>query len=263
VPSRPKPVVMGRLVVALVVVAGLLPASPALADTTISSNWAGYAVHAAGVSFRGVEASWREPAVACRPGRRTFSSYWVGLGGYRLGSRAIEQIGTEADCTRFGVARHTAWYELLPAASRAIPLAVHPGDLVAAAVTVRRRLVSFSLRDLTTGRAFAKTVAGGRLDLSSAEWILEAPSDCLAGGTCVTLPLADFGLVSFLDARAEGRLGDWGSITDRRWHATKIVLAAGGRRFVSRAGSDDKAGGASPGAPAAGGTAFTVAYAAA
>lgn len=252
---------MGRIAATVVLVAGLVLAPAALADSTTSSNWAGYAVHHAGVSFRSVRAAWEEPTVTCTAGQRTFSSYWVGLGGFNPSSQDIEQLGTEADCTRFGAPKYTAWYELLPAPSRPIRLAIHAGDLVTASTTVAGHVVSFSLRDVTTGQAFAKALPAASVDISSAEWIVEAPSDCVSSSECVTLPLADFDSTSFLDATAQGSRGHWGSISHAGWDSTRITLDAPGQRFVT-AGAAAVAGTASTGPLSWGGEAFTVSYAA-
>ena len=50
----------------------------------------------------------------CRSaGSATYSSVWVGLGGYAQTSRALEQIGTEADCSAAGQATYSAWFEVV------------------------------------------------------------------------------------------------------------------------------------------------------
>ncbi len=56
---------------------------PASADSTQSSNWAGYAVHRRGVRFSKVIGTWTQPRATCTPGQATYSSVWVGIGGYR------------------------------------------------------------------------------------------------------------------------------------------------------------------------------------
>jgi hypothetical protein len=80
----------------------LVPPSTAAANTITSHNWSGYAVHRSGVEFRTVVASWRQPAGSCTPGNRSYSAFWVGIGGYSLTARALEQIGTELDCENDG-----------------------------------------------------------------------------------------------------------------------------------------------------------------
>lgn len=247
----------------LAVIAAVLATAPAaLADTTISSNWAGYAIHRGGLSYRVVQAAWRQPRVTCTRGIRTFSSYWVGLGGYSPSSNAIEQIGTEVDCQRSGAEVSTAWYELLPAPSMPIEMAVAPGDQMAAAVDVIGHRVTFTLEDLTSRRVFRRALQSRSVDVSSAEWIVEAPSDCLTQSACRTLPLANFGQTGFTDAAAEGARGHRGGLTDPSWQLTRITLDPLGRRFEASNGAAAAVGGAVPGPVSAAGRAFNVKYAA-
>src|SRR5947209_4898918 len=210
------------LIIGLSALVPLLGATSAWAHASKSTNWAGYAVHAKGRSFRQVVGVWREPTLRCRRGRQTFSSYWVGLGGFSRRSRALEQTGTEVDCTSGGHVRSFAWFELVPAASVKIRLRVPPGDLIQGAVTVVGRRVEISIRDLTRHTAFSKVVRAHVLDLSSAEWIVEAPSDCFSNGQCLTLPLANFGSMGFDSALVQSTQGHVGSISDPRWRATRI-----------------------------------------
>jgi hypothetical protein len=183
-----------------VVLAG---AAPAAADTTVSSNWAGYAVHRNGVTFSRVSAAWREPSARCTGSSPTYSAVWVGLGGYSVTSRALEQIGTELDCSAGRAVRSSAWYELVPKPSRPIHLRVRPGDSLTASVVVLGHRATLKLTDKTTNRTFQKTVHPSVVDVSSAEWIVEAPSDCVSATQCQTLPLADFGSAKFSLARTE------------------------------------------------------------
>ena len=249
-----------RLSAATVALLLFTVASSARADSIGSSNWAGYAVHRSGLAFRTVHATWRQPNVTCTPGVRTFSSYWVGLGGYGIDSRALEQIGTEVDCTRGGRASSTAWYELVPAPSVPISLAVQPGDLLSADVTVRGHRVRLALRDETSGQSFFKATTAPVIDVSSAEWIVEAPSDCVSDASCQTLPLADFGSVSFGSAGAQTARGHRGSISNPAWGVTQISLTAAGRGFAAN-GALPVLGTATPLGLTADGTSFAVAYA--
>jgi len=247
-----------RLSAALVALALLVFVPSALADSAASTNWAGYAVHRPRLSFRTVEGGWRQPGVVCHPGLRTFSSYWVGLGGFSESSQAIEQIGTEADCTRNGRLASTAWYELLPAPSVPISLPIHPGDLMRAGVAVSGHAVFFTLEDVTTRHGFSRTVPAPDVDLSSAEWILEAPSNCLSLTDCMTLPLADFHSATFTGAVAETARGHWGTISDPRWDTTRIALDPGAGAGVSASRAGSGLLGAVPGLLTATGSAFTV-----
>ena len=242
-------------------VALALAAPAALADTTDSSNWAGYAVHRSGVRYREVAAVWKQPSVKCTAGEPSYAAAWIGLGGYSVSSSALEQIGTEVDCSVAGQVRSSVWYELVPGPSRAVKLTVRPGDLIEATVKVVGHTVWVSLDDLTGHRSFTKTLHASSVDVSSAEWIIEAPSDCINATVCQTLPLANFGSATFGGAAAVSSIGQAGSISSRAWGATKINLVQGGRRFVSSGVPPSLTGAALTSALAARGTSFTVTYA--
>jgi hypothetical protein len=235
-------------------------AAPSLAQASQSTNWAGYAVHHSGVSFTRVQGTWREPTLSCTPGDETFSSYWVGIGGYHLGSRALEQVGTEVDCTSAGRVRAFAWYELVPAASIPVGLHVPPGDRINGSVTVRGTRVRVSLLDLTRHRRFSRLLTAPTVDVSSAEWIVEAPSDCVTTNTCVTLPLGDFASTDFSGARARSEGGHVGAISDHHWRASRINLIPSARRAVLAHQHLGPAGEAATSSLRARGSAFTVSY---
>ncbi len=243
-----------------VVIAALAAAPAAFADTSTSANWAGFAAHKPGVNFHRVTGSWIQPAAACTPGMQSFSAFWVGIGGYYLNSTALEQVGTEVDCNANGGVVSSAWFELVPAASQTVKLVVKPGDAITASVTVNGQQVTVSLKDLTRHRSFVRTIHAAVVDTTSAEWIAEAPSDCISATSCQTLPLADFGSLTFGLAGAQSRNGHNGTISDRSWQTTKISLAPGGRRFVANQGSGILAGAASPSGLLAKGSAFKVNY---
>lgn len=257
----PTPNLVGlRFLSVLGAAVALVWAPAALADTTSSSNWAGYAVHGPKLSFRSVQALWRQPAVSCIPGAPTYSSYWVGLGGYSVKSPALEQIGTEVDCTRSGRVSSTAWYELVPAPSARANLAVAPGDTMFGSVSVKGRKVTVTLDDLTSKRSFSKTLTASVLDVSSADWIVEAPSECLGVDECQALTLADFGSATFSNALAQASTGATGTISDPAWQSTKIKLMPNGQHFVGYIGSAAPLGGATPSVLATNGSSFKVSY---
>ncbi len=247
------PIRRAGMTAALALVLGLALATDARADTITSSNWAGYAARGTGVRFREVSAQWREPNLHCSSGSRTYSSIWVGLGGFSTSSNALEQVGAEADCSASGRALTSVWYELVPATSRSIPMNVWPGDTVAATVLVSGHHVTVNVVDRTRDEVFTKSMDAASVDVSSADWIVEAPSDCGGGTSCQQLPLANFGSVAFSHARAVTVSGRSGRIASGAWGATRLVLTPGGRRFVS-SGSVE----AAPSSLLARGTAFTV-----
>lgn len=242
-------------------VSGLVVAPVAAAGAIKSTNWAGYAVHRSGVSFRRVSAAWTQPSATCVAGRTSYSAVWVGLGGYRATSNALEQIGTEIDCDVHGKAISSAWYELVPAPSWTISLPVRPDDAMHAEVTVSGHRVVVELDNLTEHASFRKTLNAPSIDVSSAEWIVEAPSGCINSFSCQALPLADFGSVTFASASAASRHGQPGTIVDRRWGRTKIKLTAGAQQSTVAQSTSATVGTAAPSPLRAGGSAFDVTYA--
>ena len=244
----------------LILAAALASAPAASAKTTKSSNWAGYAVHRPGVSFQQVSGTWTQPDVTCVSGQPTYSAVWVGIGGYKPTSNALEQIGTEVDCGAGGNVVSDAWYELVPAPSKPISLVVHPGDVMHATVTVVGHQVTLALENLTRHRTFHRTLVAPAVDVSSAEWIVEAPSECISQFACQALPLADFGSVTFASATASSSLGTTGSIADPAWWRTKIKLTPGSERFIVARHTNDTAGTATPSTLRSQGSEFDVTY---
>ena len=191
---------MIRAAVIATVAALALATQPALAaSTAVSTNWSGYAV--SGTTYKSVSGTWAQPTANCTSASAATSSsaFWVGLGGNSATSNALEQTGTEVDCLADGTVRYSAWYKLLPARSVKVPLKIHAGDRISASVKVNGTAVTVSLKNATTAKSFTKTLRMAATDISSAEWIAEAPSTLTPGGTAV-LPLTDFGTVSFKHA---------------------------------------------------------------
>lgn len=210
------------------------PAAVARANTNTSVNWSGYAVHRSGVKFRRISGQWIVPTGTCATGYQGFSAFWLGLGGYRLNSQSLEQVGTEFDCNAIGQTQLSAWYELVPAPAHTIHMTVRPGDLISARVVARGHHVTVALTDRTRGEHFHRRVTDRHMDLSSAEWIAEAPSECAGASNCSVLALADFGSVSFMRAFAQTSRYKSGGISSRHWNRTRIFLAnTEGRRYVS------------------------------
>ena len=210
-----------------------------------STNWAGYAV--SGGTFTDVKGTWVEPAVTCPSFSSSYAAFWVGLGGFLGGSGngGLEQIGTDSDC-RFGTPTYTAWYELLPDVSVPISLTVSAGDTVSAEVNTDLTSATLTITDVTTGATFTTQETPSVLDATSAEWIAEAPSQCLGTDHCVPLALANFGTVSFSGSSTTSN-GHVGTISDASWVSTPIRL--GGR-----------AGAALPAVLTPDGSGFSIAY---
>jgi hypothetical protein len=232
----------------------------------VSSNWSGYAATApdgAAAAFSDVTATWVQPKVTCAAGRSDAAAFWVGLGGNSETSPALEQLGTGAECDGSSTTpTYDAWWEIVPAAAVHIPLKVQPGDRVTAAVLVKDQTVTMSLKNLTRKTRFSKTLTLTQpLDVSSAEWIAEAPSLCTTSGRCRTVPLSRFGTVTFTNAAAIGNAHP-GTISDTAWAASPIELITdgGGGRFFGAGERLGPAVGALPSSVSADGRSFSVAW---
>jgi len=159
-----------------------------------SGNWSGYA--ATGRQFTSVSASWVQPAVTCTS-KTTYSSFWVGLDGD--GSNSVEQTGSEADCSG-GRAVYSSWYEMYPAYPVNFSNTVHAGDHFTASVTYNGgNAFTLVLSDTTAGWSHTVHSSLSNPALASAEVIAEAPSSSSG-----TLPLWNFGTVSFSGSKANG-----------------------------------------------------------
>ena len=188
----------------------------------ISRHWAGYVATARGGSFTAVQATWVQPRIRCdRP--NSSAAFWIGLGGATRTANGLEQIGTSAQCSETLVSSYSAWTELIPVPARSVelPISVAPGDTIAAQISTQGTTVTFTLRNVTTDEAFSTETTAFLLDLSSAEWIAEAPSFCLS--RCTTLPLANFGTLTFTSATACAD-AHTGVITDSAWIHQPIKL---------------------------------------
>jgi hypothetical protein len=200
-----------------------------------SANWAGYAVtHRK--PFASVTGRWVQPSATCAGLSSTYSAFWVGLGGFARSSFAVEQTGTAANCAG-GSPSYSAWYELYPKPPVMVKLRVRPGNRLSGTVSVAKKTVLIRLKNVTTGRLFTKTLGMNRPDLGSAEWVAEAPSGCNFSGNCGTLPLTNFGTVSFSHATATVR-GHKGRISDPVWSSTSIELHSDDPTHPSTAGAN-------------------------
>jgi Peptidase A4 family len=250
---------------------GAVPTTAAAADVqqASSENWSGYVVGSSDQGseqqFKSVSGSWVTPTVKCDSGT-SYSSFWVGLGGSGQ-SNALEQTGTEADCASSGSApTYYAWYELVPSAPVKVGMPVQAGDHITGKVTVSGSSVTVALTDQTSGGSFNKTLSMSNPDVSSAEWVAEAPSSCdQSADGCTPLPLADFGTIDFSGASATSTDGHTGTISDSDWAAAAVSLSPsaqdmgfGGSQFTSQQSS----AGATPSSLSSDGSSFSVAYSA-
>jgi hypothetical protein len=154
-----------------------------------SDNWSGYAVTGANGSVTDVKGSWMVPSVSCLATGDQYASFWVGIDGYS--SNTVEQIGTDSDCVN-GVPTYYAWYEFYPHFSYTInTITVKPGDVISAEVKATGKGgFTVTITD-GNGTPFSVSTKMPQAQMSSAEWIAEAP---YSGGV---LPLANFTTVFY------------------------------------------------------------------
>jgi Peptidase A4 family len=237
------------------------PRMGADASPQASVNWSGYAAVSPTteatlatdppLTFNDVTGSWTQPKARCVKGRSDAAAFWVGIGGFNADSSTLQQLGTTAQCSKRGVPTYFAWWEIVPAPEVRVPMKVRPGDRVTAAVLVKGSRVTMSIKNVTRRTRFSTTVTVSQpLDVSSAEWIAEAPAACTPNGVCEVVRLTNFGSVTFSKAAASANQTS-GTITDPAWLASPLQLipdTSGG------------SAGASPGALSADGRSFRVAW---
>jgi hypothetical protein len=119
---------------------------------------------------------------------------------------------------------YSAWYQLFPAAPVEIPVAVRPGDLVSARLSIRGSAVKLEFGNRSSRGSFATEMIAPAVESGSAEWIAEAPAMCLTRD-CAWEHLATFTRVVFVDARAHaGTLR--GSVGAGVWTTQPIQMRA-------------------------------------
>jgi hypothetical protein len=213
----------------------LIPSSPGeilpLSGGTVhSANWSGYAVRSKQHAISGVSGTFVVPSITKR--RFGIAATWAGVGGFK--TKDLVQAGTVEE-SQFG-RRYFAWYELLPAGLVHLHgchgdphCNVSPGDHISVSISN----VSGNSWKIAVGNAghwswtrqFAYTSSR-----SSADWILEAPSNGVE-----TYPLAHVGTVSFGPTSKYTASG--ASHTIAQGHPVRIILR-GGQATPSALGSD-------------------------
>ncbi len=177
-----------------------------------------------------------------------------------MSSQKLEQAGTSADCSGSGAPTYYAWYELVPADAVNVRLKIDPGDVIASTVLVNGSNVLVQVTDRTRRTRFTRHLSTVTPDLTSAEWITEAPAECTDTNSCQQLALTNFNAINFIRTYAIGN-GLPGTITSSNWTATAIELIPHAHRFFGNtynSGSGKAGAGASPLGLAADGSGFTV-----
>jgi hypothetical protein len=159
-----------------------------------SRNWSGYA--ATGDTYTGISGTWTVPQVSASNGASGVGATWVGIGG--VTTKDLIQAGTE-DSGSGRQNEYQAWIEMLPAASKQVPLAVAPGDSITVSIAEQgagSQRWQIVLTNNRSGKSY-QTSVNYTSTRSSVEWIEEAPT-----GRNGILPIDNFGAVSFSGATA-------------------------------------------------------------
>jgi hypothetical protein len=111
-----------------------------------------------------------------------------------------------------------------------VKLKVGAGDTITTSVNVvdGGNTVLFQIKNRTRKTTFTKRIPFSNPDLTSAEWIAEAPSLCNQF-RCTPVQLADFSSVAFTKIAALGN-GNGGTIANSGWTANAIKLVPTSRR---------------------------------
>ena len=198
-----------------------------------AKNWAGYVAEVdfdspVSNSVTSVSGAWTVPGVtpsiwpaANVSGQQASSVAWVGIDGF-IGSGTVEQIGTESYMLN-GVAHYYAWYEMYPSGLTLIPsMSVSPGDSIAASVQYSppgyANEFQLSITDSTNGQTYTTYQTNSSALMTSAEWIMEAPT---IGTTFAPLPT--FGSIAFTGAQAT--IGSTtGGIDNSAWQYEQVNM---------------------------------------
>jgi hypothetical protein len=236
--------------------------APALTARAAEDNryWSGYVVTGpggTGIAYTSVTGTWTVPTVACTAADAGASSaIWVGLGGYNPGSRVLEQVGVNANCDASGKPIYFAWRELVPDIARTIKAKVFPGDTITGSVNVSSLgLVELQVKNRTRRWTFTQKTTWATADTSSAEWIMEAPTNCLRN-SCHQARLANFGSVTMTRIDATGNFSS-GTLTNPNWTLTSMRLVPDVSVALGRGGP---LAGATAGKLSADGTRFDVSW---
>ena len=258
--------------VAMLAAAALLAggAGARAASQDVSANWAGYVAVGQGstedtassaMTFTDVTGRWVLPKAACRTKTSSSLAIWVGLGGYSVASKQLEQVGTEIDCDAKGNASYRVWYELYPAGPVSVlGLRIDPGDAIVSSILADSTGLLLQVTDRTRHTRFTRHIDVASPDLHSAEWIVEAPVQCSAGGYCRQMPLTKFAPLAFTHTYATGnKIG--ATLSSGNWLVKSLRLVPRSyRAFGGPVEQASRAGGAGAAVSALtpDGTGFTV-----
>ena len=169
---------LARVAPRLAAVAATGNVSNSVTSTSITSNnWSGYVVGDG--PYTSVTGTFTVPGLVATP-TVTVTSEWVGIDGANGPGPLIQAGVHETYDPNTNRVYTSAWWEILPATETLIPsVLVTPGDSVTVTIwQASGTLWGITVADGTTGQSFTtdQTYTGPG---TSAEWIVEAPTDSL------------------------------------------------------------------------------------
>ena len=235
-------------------------------DSYESYNWAGYSVATNFINpapeVTAAYGSWIVQTVQASSSA-TYSSQWVGIGGFFSGDSTLIQTGTSSDSDN-NANTYNAWYELLPATETVITsLTISPGDYISASVVCTSSCTSstqtwtITLEDTTTGKTFTDTGVSYSSSLLSADWIEERP--CVVD-SCSSIP-RDLGTLANFGTAYYGY--DYTSLTNTNYAtvaSTTLPIGSLNYNYTSMYNNAGNAVIATPSALSSDGTSFIVYY---
>jgi Peptidase A4 family len=207
-------VVSGALIVAASLLMAAAPAArtaqyhrPIIAiGASQSNNWSGYnqGMLEKNVQFHQISGTWTVPtATQHKAGEAEYSASWIGIGGGCVNAQCtvadttLIQAGTSQNVDSAGAASYDAWYELIPAPSISVSLAVNAGDQVH--VDIREgtpELWTILIQNLTSGQSFSTTLPYAS-SYATAEWIEETPVVIDNSGNASVGPMPNLSTATF------------------------------------------------------------------
>ena len=180
-----------------------LVVSPAPAQVIHTSNWSGYI--AASGTFTAATGTFTVPSLQAGTPSTDALGEWVGIDGFSDQSLIQAGVYEHPDPANPNLFLLSPWWEILPAPQTDITsVAVQPGDQVTVTIAeVSGSEWDISLLDDTNGQSFTtyQTYTGPG---SSAEWIVEAPTNVI-GGQSIQSILAPYSpAVTFTNLRING-----------------------------------------------------------
>jgi hypothetical protein len=169
-----------------------VPSASLPATASQSSNWAGYA--AVGGPYTVAKGTFTVPSLSAGGFYREQASEWVGLDGLNTNDPSLVQAGVEEypNPDGSGTVSIEPWWEILPAPPNDISImSVSAGDEVTVTIwKVSGTTWEINLTDNTTGQAYTTPPEQYTGPGSSAEWVVEAATECTF--RCHTAVLAPY-----------------------------------------------------------------------